>query len=318
MIIADIIAEFGAYYIKSPENMARLVKQLNQQSTTDTILTPFFTDDTIYRASEGRMGRVLQPFQKAWTPIGTIKFVPVAIEMFKMKVDCQEYPDDLEGTWLGFLSGDGIDRKTWPFIRWFIEIYLLPQALEDYEMNEIYKGVYVAPTAGTPGAAGTSMNGIRKAINDNITSGRIVPIVTGAMPTTQDAALVSYIEKFVDSINQKYASIPMQLAVQPDGERAFRRSLRAKYGQNTDFISGTTTLIPETNIQIRGLPSMTGSGKIWCTPKANALHLKKKSQNMKNVQVENVDRLVKMYTDWWSGVGFVIPEIVFTNDQDLV
>ncbi len=318
MNIADIIAEFGSYYIKNDANMARLVKQLNRQSKTDSVLTPFFTDDTIYRASEGRMGRVLQPFQKKWTPIGTLTFVPVAIEMFKMKVDCEEYPDDLEGTWLGFLAGDEIDRKQWPFIRWFIEVYLLPQALEDYEMNEIYKGVFVAPVSGVPGAAGTSMNGIRKAINDNVVSGRITPIVTGAMPTTDDTDLVDYIEHFVDSIDDRYADIPMQLAVQPKGERAFRRSLRAKYGKDTDFIQGTSTLIPETNISIVGLPSMTGSGKIWCTPKANALHLKKKTQNMKNVQVENVDRLVKMYTDWHSGVGFVIREIVFTNDQDLV
>lgn len=317
MIIADIIAEFGAYYIKSPENMARLVKQLNKESITDSVLTPFFTDDTIYRASEGRMGRVLQPFQKKWTPIGTIKFVPVAIEMFKMKVDCEEYPDDLEGTWLGFLSGDDNDRKQWPFIRWFIEVYLLPQALEDYETHEIYKGVFVAPVAGVAGAAGTSMDGIRKAINDRITSGRITPIVMGAMPTTQDAALVSYIEKFVDSIDKRYWNIPMQLCVQEAGERAFRRALRAKYGENTDF-AGTTTLVPETKITIIGLPSMEGSGKIWCTPKVNALHLKKKTQNMKNIQVENVDRLVKMYTDWHSGVGFVIPELVYTNDQDLV
>lgn len=318
MIIADIIAEFGAYYIKSEVNMSRLVKQLNQRSITDMALTPFFTDDTIYRASQGRMGRVLQPFQKAWTPIGTITFIPVAIEMFKMKVDCQEYPDDLEGTWLGFLAGDGIDRKTWPFIRWFIEVFLLPQALEDYEMFEIYKGVYAAPTPGVAGAAGTAMNGIRKAINDQITAGRISPIVTGPMPTTDDDDLVNYIEEFVDAIDQKYADVAMQLNVQPIGVRAFRRSLRAKYGKDTDFISGTSTFIPETNINIVGLPSMTGSGKIWCTPKANALHLKKKTQNMNNVQVENVDRLVKMYTDWWSGVGFVIPELVWTNDQDLV
>jgi hypothetical protein len=317
MNITDIIAEFGSYYIKNEANMTRLVKQLNRQSKTDTVLTPFFTDDTIYRASEGRIGRVLQPFQKAWTPIGTMTFVPVAIEMFKMKVDTQEYPDDLEGTWLGFLAGDSIDRKEWPFIRWFIEVFLLPQALEDYEMNEIYKGVFAAPTPGTAGAAGTSMNGIRKAINDQITAGRITPIVMGAMPTTNDATLVTYIEKFVDSIDKRYWNIPMQLAVQESGERAFRRALRAKYGENTDFV-GTTTLVPETNITIVGLPSMNGSGKIWCTPKSNALHLKKKTQNQKNVQVENVDRLVKMYTDWWSGVGFVIPEIVFTNDQDLV
>jgi hypothetical protein len=62
---------------------------------------------------------------------------------------------------------------------------------------------------------------------------------------------------------------------------------------------------------------MNLSDKLWCTPKSNAIKLGKKTQNMNAVRVENVDRLVKMYSDWWCGVGFVIPEIVFTNDRDL-
>jgi hypothetical protein len=43
---------------------------------------------------------------------------------------------------------------------------------------------------------------------------------------------------------------------------------------------------------------------IWCTPKANAVRLVKKSQNMNTVRIENVDRKVKLYTDFWSGIGF--------------
>lgn len=316
MDIADIKTEFGTYYIKNNANMSRLVKLLYAKSTTDTLLNPFFTDDTIYRASQARFARVLQPFQKAWTPIATMTFVPVAIEMFKQKIDTQEYPDDLEGTWLGYLAGDGIDRKTWPFVRWFVEQFLLPQAKQDYELNEVYKGVFAAPTAGTAGAAGTAMNGLRKAINDQITADRIDPQALGAIPT-DPGDTVDYFEQFADGIRKEYWSIPMIVGVNEDVERRFRRGMRAKYGKDMDF-TGTNAKIIETNLSLVGLPSMIGSNKIWCTPKENVLQLNKKTQNMNTVQIDSVDRLIKIFSDWWSGVGFVIPEIVFTNDQDLV
>ena len=69
---------------------------------------------------------------------------------------------------VAFLTGDDIDVKQWPFVRWFIEEYIIPQIHQDYELNEVYKGVYAAPTPGTAGAVSTSMNGIGKTIADAI------------------------------------------------------------------------------------------------------------------------------------------------------
>jgi len=46
--------------------------------------------------------------------------------------------------------------------------------------------------------------------------------------------------------------------------------------------------------------------------------LRKRIQNQTKIQVENVDRLLKFFTDFSMGIGFIIPEIVFTNDLDLV
>lgn len=316
MNIEDIITEFGAFYLNNGQNMARLVKLLHRDSVTDSVLTPFKTDETVYRAAQSKMGRVLQPFQKAWTPIKSLVFVAVQIEQFKMKIDTEEHPDELEGSWLGFLAGDGIERKDWPFVKWLVEIHLLPKAKEDYEMNEIYYGVYQAPVAGTPGAAGTAMNGIRKAINDGIAGNRIDPIVLGAIPT-DPLDFVEYVEEFFDRINKAYWRIPMQLCMNEDLERRFFRGCDLKYGKNSDYkeMGGK---VKYTNSTVIGLPSMQGSNKLWCTPKENALHLGKKTQNQRAMNIQSVDRLVKLFTDWWSGVGFLIPEIVFTDDVDLV
>lgn len=316
MDIADIITEFGNYYEKRPDNMKRLVKKLNQASVTEKLLTPLVTDDTIYKGAESQFTRVVQPFQIGWTPLNPLKFVPVEIRMFQQKVDLDETPHTLEASWLGFLTGEEVDPKEWPFIRWYMEVHLLPQIDEDMELNEMFKGSYVAPTPGTAGAAGTSMDGIRKIRNAHITAGRITPIVMGAIPAT-NLDTYEYFEEFADKIGKRYWNIPMQLGVDEAVARRAIRGKREKYGKDV-MPTGALTLIEDTKVSIVGLPSMAGSSITWCTPKWNSVYLRKKTQNMKQFKIESIKRVLSLYTDWWVGVGFHIPEIVFTNDQDLL
>lgn len=316
MVIDDILTEFGNFYIKGGQNMSSLYKQLHAKTITDSIGTAIFTDDTIFRASEARMDRVLQPFQKAWTPIGEVEFVPVGIEQFKMKVDSEESPDDLEASWLGFLSGPDIDRAQWPFVRWFIEMHLIPQLKQDYELNEVYAGEFAAPTPGTEGDPGTAMNGIKFLINKGIDDNRITPIVTGALET-DPLDFCDQIEAFGDSINEKYLGVPMQLAMSKANELRFLRGYKKKYGTTMDYRQNTDGKVDLTALRVIGLPSMVGSDKIWATPKENFLVLGKKTANMDNMRVESVKRQLSFFTDFWRGVGFVIPEIVFTNDLEM-
>ena len=315
MDVSAIVSEFGAYYIKGGQNEARLIKKLYEKSMTEQAFTTIVTDETKWRGSEAVISRLLQPFQKAWTPTGAVTFDPIDIDAFKLKMDFEDYPDDLEATWLGFLADANLDRKEWPFVRWLVEQHIIPKMQEDYELNEIFAGVYAAPTAGTAGAAGTAMNGIKAIRNAHITAGRITPITSGAL-ATDPLAFVDQIEDFVDSINTKYWNAPMELNVAQQLERRYLRGYERKYGRNLDY-TGTGTKVEGTNITLVGRASQNGSDIMWATPKTNAVRLVKKSQNMNQVRIENVDRKVKLYTDFWSGIGFLIPEIVFTNDLEL-
>ncbi|SDK35333.1 hypothetical protein SAMN05421823_102534 [Catalinimonas alkaloidigena] len=313
MDIADIITEFGAYYLGPSQeaNRSRIVQQLFQAAVTAALFTTMVTDATIYRASEARIGKLLQPFQKAWTPRGEAQFVPIAIEQFKMKADLEEYPDDLEATWLGFLADNSLDRKTWPFVRWFVESLVIPQIKEDEELDLIYNGVYAAPTPGTAGAVGTSMDGLGKIIADQITAGRITPITLGAIDA-DDKLFVKQVEDFVDQINSLYRNAPMTLGLSETLERRYLRGYRELYGKDTDY-AGAKRKVDFTNITMQGLPSMAGKSRIWCSPKSNLVRLTKKT-GIQTPRIENVDRKVKLYTDYWQGVGMLIPEIFFCNE----
>lgn len=316
LVIADVVAQFGAYYLNNGQNLTRLYQLLRRATPTEAMFTPVNTDDTIWRAAKTLFSRVVQPFQKAFTPLASVTFVPVEIKQFKMKVDAQEYPDELEATWLGFLDGPEIDRKAWPFVRWYCEIYLIPQIKQDIEQLEIYQGVYVAPVNGQPGAPSTSMDGLKKTINGHIANNRITPIITGPLATDPEGA-VDQMEEFADGIDKAYWSIPMILGASETYVRRFLRGQERKYGKNTGGGALGTT-INNTNITLAGLPSHQNTEKIWCTPASNAIMLRKRIQNQTAIQVENVDRLLKFFTDFSMGIGFIIPEIIFTNDRDLV
>lgn len=316
MKLQDIISEFGSFYINSGQNMARLVRQLRTPSTTEQLFRSIITDDTEFRMSEPRIGRLLQPFQKSWTPLGEVEFKPVTIKQYPMKMDHEEYPDELEATWLGFLADNDLDRREWPFVRWLVEQELLPQLREDFEKNEIYDGVFSAPSSGSAGAAGTAMDGIKKIINDNINNGRISTIATGTIETVP-ADFVDQVEAFVDEVNEKYWGIQMELAMAPQLVKRYQRGYKEKYGTDLDFDRNNASQVDFSTINLKACHSMIGSSKIWMTPRENAIRLSKKSANMDTVRLEAQDRLVKIFTDFYKGIGFAIPEIVFTNDQDL-
>jgi hypothetical protein len=315
MNVTDIIQEFGAYYINQGQNQSRLVKILNEKSVTEEAFTSVITDDTLWRGSESTIGRLLQPFQKDWTPLGTAGFKPIAIEQFPFKMDFEDNPDGLEATWLGFLADNSLNRAEWPFIRWVIEVHLLPQIKEDYELNEIFAGVRATPTPGTAGAAGTGMNGIKFLRNKFIDEGRITPLSISALET-DPKLYVKQIEDFCDQINTRYWLQDMELNMSQTLARRYFRGYREWYGKDTDF-TGVKMSVEGTNIKVVGRPSHEGSDIIWTSPKSNCIRLLKKSQNMDRVRVETQKRQVQIFTDFYSGIGFLIPEIVFTNEADI-
>ncbi len=332
MTIAEIIAAYGAYYINSGQNATRLLKRVYRRSVTEQLFTSVITDDTVWRLASTTLGRILQPFQKGWTPLGTVTATPLTITQFPMKVDLEETPDSLEATWLGFLADSNLNRAEWPFVRWFVEEHVLPQIEEDYELNEVYLGRYVAPTAGTAGAAGTAMDGIKVQINRIAAAGNTTPIALGAIPTDPEA-FCEYVETFCDTIDKRYAGQPMFVNMNETLKRRYDRGRGKKYGKDTnqsglkndssivstpELLLSTSTPVEYTKQRVLGLPSMTGSDKIWTSPTPNLIRLSKKSVNEGAVRIESAKRQVAIFTDFYKGVGFGLPQAVFTNDKDMV
>ena len=321
--IADVVSQFGAYYIKNDTNMQRLRAMLYQPVETAKYFQERPGDDTVYRAVLSTLNRIVQPFQKAFTAIGTTTFKPNSFPLFKLKVDMTETPDDLEASYLGFLAAaQDLDRKNWPFIRWMVEVHVMGKIQEDLENNEYFAGVYAAPTSGTAGAAGTAMNGLRKVIRDYNTASRLNlgngPIVTGAAAASA-ADFVTQVEEFVEDIPSLFRSRIDHIFMSKELQTKYRQGKRAKY--NTNYLQSTDllTLEDHSHISVVGLSSMSAAstGMYFATLKENRIRATKKAALANSMKIESAKRAVDLMTDWWEALNFEVPEFVFVNDQDL-
>lgn len=322
--VSDIVSEFGAYYLgnENNQNAARILQLPFQKSETAELFpVQTTTNQAMERRAEVTIDRVLQPFQKDFTPISTTAFTPRAIEMFRMKIDLQETPDDLVKSWVGFLANlNETDRTQWPFIRWWIEKLIMPAHTRDLEKNEIYGGVYAAPTPGTAGASGTALNGIKKIINAFYSGGDLTPISMGATPDpdTDDARdFTTYVEEMVAKIPELYWDEKIEFTMSKKLHKFYRKGRELKYNVNYNNVADLDVIKEFDNFSVKGVASMAGSTKIWGTMDWNKVRLVNGIGNINNFQVEKVDRKVKVYTDYFMGVGFWVPEVLFTNDVEL-
>jgi hypothetical protein len=310
---AAVVAEYGAYYVDRGQGPKDIYELATRGFTSKEVFTPVMTDDTIWQATTAEAEVVIQPFQVAFTPLGGVKFDPTKITMYRQKVDMKFSPDALWGTYLGFLTSNKLRRDEWPFIRWYLDKKHYKGLEQQQELSEFANGVYLAPTANVASPAGKSMNGYRKVIADWITVGRITPITMGAVPTNP-SLFVDYVHDFTKQINKLYWQENMTLNVSETMARRYQEGVLDKYGKNT-VMNDQDLKVRFTNITMKPLPAQFSSNRMWCSPVSNCIRLEKATMNQKLIDLQVVDREVKLLSDWAMGVGFVIPEIVFCSDQ---
>lgn len=321
--VSELVSDFGAFYKPGSDNEKNLRNMIYQTPGLASIFRLMPTEDTIYRGSLATLTRIVQPFQKTFTPIGTTTFQPNKFDLFKLKIDMKETPDDLEATYVGFLAAlPEADRSQWPFSRWIVENHILPKKDEDLSLYEHFKGEYAAPTPGTAGAAGTAMNGVRKNIRGYNTDGRTNlgngAIATGAA-ASDDVDFCTQMEEFVASIPDRFRMKLREVCVSPELELKYKRGKRKKYNQYYAQANDLMTLEDFPNVIVKGFIEQSGSDLIWTTIPENRIRPVKKISQHNAIQAKEFSpREVSFYTDWWESLNFEVPEFIFHNDQDLV
>lgn len=310
-----VVSAFGSFYLDAGQGENNIFTRLVEPFGTMSAFTIVETEDTIVRESSTVMGEVVQAYQDAFTPKGSIAFIPKEIKLFNLKMDQSFVPNKLRATWFGFLTSKNLDNTTWPFVRWFVEIYCMKQFNADLE-KIIFAGSYVAPTAGTAGNTLDSMDGIKKMINIAIAAGTTIVLSTGT-PSNDPVTWCNQVEAFMKLVPELYWTVPMDLNMSRILALRYTQGRRIKYNSTWNQVSVLKTVEDFESVTIASLGSLKGSNKIWMTPKLNAIMPVKALGNKDIVKIETAKRYVNMMTDVWVGVGFIDDGLMFTNDVEL-
>lgn len=310
--VADVITEYGAYYENAGQNEKRLLSLLVQGREFVNYAIPIKTDDTVFRLGNAAFESLVQPFQKTFTQKGGLTITPNEIRVYNMKIDDEFYPDELKASWLGFLVANKVDRKDWPFVKWVLENYYAKQIDRDMEFNEYYKGVYAAPAFGVAGIDGTAMNGLQKQLNDGVQNDTINSINIGALDKT---TIFDQVELFTDGISEVYQGEEMNVFMSRYWYKKYMQDKRTQGFYQRTSEKEIDNGIDFTPQSVKPLACMTGTSDIWCTPKANLLHITSATSAKNKLKLEESKRNVAVMGDWSEGLGFGINAAVWTNIQ---
>lgn len=309
VVKTDLVAAFGALYTPEGQDMDRLKSALRLPSTTADCAKPIIHDGEVYKFSNVIFQEIVQQFQKKFTEKGDLSFKPNKITLRNLKIDLALYPDDVKGSWLGFLGSlTEQDRKNWPIVKYMLETQVVPQLKNDLESKAYFKGVYVDPTPGVAGTTAGTMDGIKKLLDAGLADGTMNAVALSQVPTK--ANIFEMVEEFADNLDDTLSSVPVTIYMSTANVKAYLRDKRNTHGNDVNYDAGKITIDFADNVKIKGLPSMAGSPYIWATPDDNYLYLRRVN-GMSDPKVEEALRQVFLMLDWWEGIGFGYNPLVY-------
>lgn len=311
----DLDTSFDDVYGNNSKNLQDLYTRIFHSADFDELFEEERIDTTVYDKAVGRSSALTQPFQLSWTPNGSFSFEPMRIALDWVKVDAELSSYKVFDSWVGFLHKQGIAQPDQSLTKYILNELILPQHLEDMEISNLYAGVYAAPTPGTAGAVGTSMNGLKVRMNTEITAGFITPISLGAIPTDPEL-LVQYVEALAEGIDLRDRDKPMTLAMSKANETRFKNGMRTLYNLNYSAAELNKVYLHQ-NIMVKGYAAVGTSDKMWCTPQGNAKKPWNTGPSPYVFSMEGQDRIVKCWADYGIGLGWIDRSRVYTNPEEL-
>lgn len=258
---------------------------------------------------------VLQAFQPGFTAKGKTTFTAYVNEVYRTKVDyLLDDIDEIYAGYLGFMGDENRNRADWPLVKYIVEEHIIPKIAEELDIASA-RGVYVAPTTGTPGNSINICNGILTLITNEIAATNLTAITTGAI-TVSDA--LDKFETFVEDIEDLDPSVLTKKAkifCSKTMERYYKHDYRANFGQYNDPMSKNRTKLDNYDVEIVGLRAFGNSNRLLLAPEGNLLVGYDKIYVPNSFKVEEARREVAIMTDFHRGYGFGTLDQVFASDQ---
>lgn len=307
--------EFGTYLSQNGNNL-EIVRQLFNGFTSSKYFksVPAVTE---YRAVQAQINSVVQQFTPRWTPKGNTKFTPLLIKNRRHKINVPIIPAEVLDSYLFHLYDERLSPDQMPITKYIWEQLIYPQILDDIELRMIFKGKYEEVSdPDQPSEPEQSMDGIETIlVNEKASGSSRVNFFDETInwDTATPQAILDFFEGLVDELTPLYKNKRMNIYVSPEVYRKYQRAYKKVWGQNSgqDGDFGTAKIDYSVNTLV-ALDGMSGSPIVFSTPDENMVKLRHKNEvpNVIN-DVQKHDYEVRLYGEFWLGVGFRIAEAVF-------
>lgn len=307
---AELQTEFGLYVDGVKLEM---MTSLKQELTITQYMTTIPTDKTEWRASQAIIDSVLQQFTPKWTPKGSTTFTPIIVKNFKLKVNVPITPSDIMDQYIGYMYDENLTPDQMPIVKYIVDQLIIPQLAEDLE-NAMCTGEYVERAKTQDGQAGSdtdeSMDGVATILRalKAIVGNKATWLLDGEVLTS--ANIIEKMNAAADSVSPKYKKKKMLIHADPDLITMYQRAYQEKFKYTKNEDEGKLRL-DFTNFTFAPVDGLTGTGIFFITPKQNFIHLVSRDINATKtfMQVANYD--VKIFMEFWRGVGFAMQEAIF-------
>lgn len=264
-----------------------------------------------FEHSIGESTEIVQSYQKAWTPKGTVSLKPRIQRHEAWKGDVEFAPrDHSTRAWEAHMARVGSDPYDLPYAAFIIE-QLFRQIMEDITASMLWNGVYAGPTIGVSNNAQDVADGFLAYIAASVTASEIVPYATGALT---NANAYSVIEDFVKAkLNTPTKRRqPFTLYCSQDILDMYQTSYRDNVGTYIHANDFNHVRIQGANVTIMPQAGLLGSQKlVLAQPKNMFIGY----DGMTSFKVEEAKRELCFLIDGEFSVQYAIPQEVFVNDQ---
>lgn len=320
--VTDLKAEFGTY-LNNQRNLD-IIRQILVGFETAKYMTTVLAV-TEWRAIRSFITSVVQQFTPKWTPLGKNKFTPITIKNRRQKINVPIIPAEVLDSYLFYLYDEGMAPDQMPITKYITETMVKPQILQDIELRMVAKGKYVEKdwntvNTGDPGTAPEdAVDGFETILVDSkalvgSASAKGINYFNRTInwKTATDQEVLDFVNAFVDWINPMYQTMNMPVFCSLDVKKRYKRAYKKIWGSDSGDPNFGQDVIDYSQNVLTALPSMYKSPILFSTPKANFIKLRHKNEvpNIIN-NVQEQDYEVKLFGEFWFGVGFAIGEAVF-------
>ncbi|WON93886.1 hypothetical protein [Sphingobacterium sp. UGAL515B_05] len=309
--VDNLRTEFGTFLSQNQTNVAitaQIFKGFSSASEFRTV--PAVTE---YQAIQSQINSVSQQFSAKWTPSGETKFTPLKIQNYRHKINVAIIPADVLDSYIFHLYDEGLAPDQMPITKYIWHSLVFPKLLEDIEYRMIFKGKYVANS--TTLRPEDSMNGIEQILVDEKASGTSRINFFGQdidWTTATDKQVVDFINAFADAVDDDLTI--SKIYTSKFVKKRYQRAYENLYGANNKVVGGLnqTAEVDFVNMSLHELKGMGNSPIIFATTPGNMVKLRHKNEapNVIN-DVQKNGYEVRLFGEYWLGVGFEIAELVF-------